>query len=239
MAASIAHEINNPLEALLNLIYLARESTDDPTQVRSLLESAENEVTRISHIAKQTLGYYREQSGPTRVSVAQLVRDTLQFYEPRLSAAGINIQRHLESEAEVILKRGEIMQVLSNLIANAGNAMPHGGKLTISVCPRTVRKATGQRVEGVVLVVDDTGTGIAKENLPKIFEPFFTTRGSVGTGIGLWVTRQFVEGHGGAIEVWSDTDPNDHGTRMSVFLPFDNPFTRDTQDEPTPAHAPI
>jgi PAS domain S-box-containing protein len=227
MAASIAHEINNPLEALLNLIFLARENADNADEVRTFLSAAENEVERVSHIAKQTLGYYREQASATRVSVCELMREALHFYEPKLNACGIRICREFEGDYTVALKRGEMMQVLSNLIANSVHAMPDGGVLKAAIHPGSRTLASGTRAHGVVLDIEDNGLGIPEENRQRVFEPFFTTRGSVGTGIGLWVARQFVEGHGGSIELRTSVDPSDHGTCMSIFLPFDTTYASD------------
>jgi PAS domain S-box-containing protein len=215
MAASIAHEINNPLEGLLNLIYLAKTSAEYPDQVRSHLEAAEGELARVSHIARQTLGYYRENVSPIVVDLARIVHDVLRIYRPRLEANGIAICTHLAELPWLEIKRGEITQVLSNLVANSMHAMASGGELTISI---------GQTVFGdrphALLEVRDTGCGIPHDQLNRIFEPFFTTRSTIGTGIGLWVANQFVEGHGGCIEVVSSTDPVLHGTTMSVYLPM-------------------
>ena len=118
------------------------------------------------------------------------------------------------------MKKGEMTQVVSNLIANAGYAMPDGGTLSV-----TVEDAMVDGRDGTRLTVEDTGIGVPAENLRKIFEPFFTTRSEIGTGIGLWVARQLVEGHGGTIEVESSTDSASHGTKMSIFLPLDNPYS--------------
>ena len=215
MAASIAHEINNPLEGLLNLIYLAKNSADDPMQVRGYLETAENELARVSHIARQTLGYYRENVSPIVVSLSRIVDDVLRIYRPRMETNGITIHTHLEDLPSLEIKRGEITQVLSNLVANAAYAMSNGGELTLGV-----RQTIFRDQPHALLEVRDTGCGIAPDHLPSVFEPFFTTRSSIGTGIGLWVARQFVEGHGGAIEVVSSMDPVTHGTTMSIYLPI-------------------
>jgi len=215
MAASIAHEINNPLEGLLNLIYLARGCADDPMQVRSYLETAEGELARVSHIARQTLGYYRENVSPILVSLTRIVHDVMRIYRPRLEANGIVIYTHLEELPWLEIKRGEITQVLSNLVANSLYAMPSGGELTI-----TIRQIVYSGAPHALIEVRDTGCGVPPEHLARIFEPFFTTRSSIGTGIGLWVARQFVEAHGGAIAAISSTDPAAHGTTMSVYLPM-------------------
>jgi PAS domain S-box-containing protein len=219
MAATIAHEINNPLESVLNLIYLAKTNVYEPDQVVNFLETAETELVRVSHIAKQTLGYYREHSAAVKVTLHELVGDTLKIYAPKMTASGIQIQTNFSSSARIVLRQGEMRQVISNLVTNAMHAMPLGGTLTVYV-----QDATESGKPGLLLSVEDTGEGIASTNLEKIFEPFFTTRGAVGTGIGLWVTKQFIEGHKGRIGVQSSVDAASHGTRVSVFLPIDNPY---------------
>jgi PAS domain S-box-containing protein len=219
MAASIAHEINNPLESVLNLIYLARTNICNRDEASAYLHTAESELIRVSHIAKQTLGYYREHSAAVDVALSGLVRDALSIYEPKLAASGIQIRTKFDSSPQIVLRKGEIMQVISNLITNAMYAMPSGGTLTASV-----EEANESERDGLLLCVEDTGEGIPAENIDRIFEPFFTTRRAIGTGIGLWVAKQFVEGHKGRIGVQSSVDSASHGTRMSIFLPFDNPY---------------
>lgn len=215
MAATIAHEINNPLEAVLNLIYLARANRFAPDQVDSFLGSAESELIRLSHIAKQTLGFYRENTSPICVPLSEVVSDALKIYCPKLRSSRVTVETQLLSTRSLVIKKGEIMQVISNLIANAGYAMPEGG--TLSVC---VQDATNHGKDGVELTIRDTGCGIPQENMAKLFEPFYTTRSAIGTGIGLWVARQFIEGHGGSISLESTTDPAAHGTTVSIFLPL-------------------
>lgn len=214
MAASIAHEINNPLEGLLNLIYLAKNSAEDPDQVRSLLHTAEGELARVAHIARQTLGYYRENVSAASVTVPELVTETLRVYGPRLKSAGVAVVTEFSPTPALLIKRGEIMQVISNLVANSLHAMPEGGRLTLAA--RTTRREGHKWVK---LDIADTGPGIPPANLQRIFEPFFTTRSAIGTGIGLWIARSFVEGHGGLLEVSSSTDAGSHGTTMSIILP--------------------
>jgi PAS domain S-box-containing protein len=220
MAATIAHEINNPLEGLLNLIYLAKDSASNPKEVISYLTTAENELARVAHIARQTLGFYREVSSPVSVSVADLVRDALTVYSPKLNNSSIKVHSSLGDTRPIRMKKGEIMQVISNLIANAIYAMPEGGKLTATTREATRRNSDGVFIQGSLLEIQDTGIGIPPENLSKIFEPFYTTRSSIGTGIGLWIAKQFVEGHGGTIDVKSSVDPSSHGTTISLFLPI-------------------
>jgi len=220
MAATIAHEINNPLESVLNLIYLARTNVTDVNDVQAYLSLAETELVRLSHIAKQTLGFYRETASPLSVALSEVARETLGIYVSKMRQSGIEVECRLLSERKITLKRGEMMQTISNLITNAANAMPDGGRLAV-----TVEDGAVEGVEGVMLSVEDTGVGIPKENLQRVFEAFFTTREAVGTGIGLWVARQFVVEHGGKIDVISSTDPVKHGTKFTIFLPLATTYT--------------
>jgi len=217
MAATIAHEVNNPLESVMNLIYLAKANADDSGQVRTYLTTAESEVARVSHLAKQTLGFYREHGSPVQAAITDLVKEAVVVYQRKCQEAGITVDLKFHSNRILTVRKGEMMQVISNLIANAIYAMPTGGVLSIATEDTEVRN-----VSGVSLTVTDTGVGIPQENLSRIFEAFFTTRTSIGTGIGLFVVKQFVEGHGGTIQVESCTDGAAQGTRMQTFLPLTN-----------------
>jgi PAS domain S-box-containing protein len=217
MAATIAHEINNPLEAVMNLLYLLRPKIMDDDG-RGYLATAEDELGRVSHIAKQTLGYYREHAAASLASLSVITEHALTIYEPRCAIAGIGIKKFLDSKTKVVFRRGEMMQVISNLIANSIYAMPTGGTLSVSVHDVTSPN------EGVVLAIEDTGVGITPDVLPRVFEAFFTTRTTVGTGIGLFVAKQFVEGHGGRISIESRSEPEDHGTTVRIFLPLQTAY---------------
>jgi PAS domain S-box-containing protein len=213
MAATIAHEINNPLEAVMNLLYLLRPKITDDEGL-GYLATAEDELGRVSHIAKQTLGYYRENAAASPASLSEIAEHALTIYEPRCTVAGIAVRRFLDSRTRVVLRRGEMMQVISNLIANSIYAMPNGGTLSVSVSD------VADPSEGIVLAIEDTGAGIAPEILPKVFDAFFTTRATVGTGIGLFVAKQFILGHGGRISIESKNEPEAHGTTVRIFLPL-------------------
>jgi PAS domain S-box-containing protein len=215
MAATIAHEINNPLEAVVNLLYLVKVSAESPDDVRQYAAVAEGEVARVSHIARQTLGYYRENTAAVLANISELAGDAITVYEPRCRTAQIRIEGRLRATKRIVMRTGELMQVISNLIANAIYAMPHGGVLTI---------ATEDVEGGVELTIGDTGVGIPAEKMGRIFDAFYTTRGSFGTGIGLFVAKQFVEGHGGRISVKSETEGEHRGTRLAIFLPERTPY---------------
>jgi PAS domain S-box-containing protein len=218
MAATIAHEINNPLEAVMNLLFLLRPKIIDEEGI-NYLTTAESELGRVSHIAKQTLGYYREQAAASLASPAQIVEHAITIYEPRCTAAGIKIEKSFSSSRKVVLRRGEIMQVISNLIANAIHAMPGGGTLSISVSD------TATPADGVAMNIADNGEGIAPNVLPNVFDAFFTTRATVGTGIGLFIAKSFIEGHGGQIGIESHAQPEKHGTTVRIFLPLHTVYT--------------
>jgi PAS domain S-box-containing protein len=217
MAATIAHEINNPLEAMMNLMYLLRPMIADPAGI-GYFKSVETELGRVSHIAKQTLGYYREQAAASNASIGEIVLQTITIYEPRCTATGIEIKKAINSSRKIVLRRGEMTQVVSNLMMNSIYAMQAGGVLSISV------EDAAEPPDGIVLTLQDDGVGIAEADLPRVFEAFFTTRTTVGTGIGLFVAKQFVEGHGGQIEIESRQNGEDHGTTVRVFLPISTTY---------------
>jgi signal transduction histidine kinase len=198
-------------------MYLIRPMIADPSGI-NYFQSAEIELGRVSHIAKQTLGYYRELAAATSASLAEIVLHAITIYQPRCSAANIEITKSINSSRKVVMRRGEMMQVVSNLMMNSIYAMQSGGVLSLSV-----DDTVGSR-DGVVLTIKDDGVGISKADLPKVFEAFFTTRNTVGTGIGLFIAKQFVEGHGGQIEVESSQNAEDHGTTVRVFLPISTAY---------------
>lgn len=212
LAATIAHEINNPLESVLNLIYLARTSQQEEARIREYLGTAEKEITRVSHIARHTLGFYKETSAPSEIDLTALLEEVLTVYDSRLRASEIEVVRDFTEAPAVWALRGELHQVFSNLISNAIDAMRDGGRLTL-----WVREAS--QGGGLTVTVADTGMGIPEKNLGRLFEPFFTTKSGAGTGLGLWVVRQFVTSWGGTVAVTSDTGPTRHGTTFTIFLP--------------------
>jgi PAS domain S-box-containing protein len=209
LAATIAHEINNPLEAVMNLLYLARTS-DSLEKAQPHLASADRELSRVAHIARQTLGFYRDSAEPVTIKASALLDEVLAVYESRLRAKQIVIQKDYQDQSPIRVLRGQMVQVISNLIANALDAMPPAGHL---------RLRTAARPGGVEIEIKDDGTGIAPDHLEKIFDAFFTTKTDVGTGLGLWVVKDLMEKQGGAVNVSSSIAGNDRGTRFVVFIP--------------------
>ncbi|MGO4214091.1 nitrogen regulation protein NR(II), partial [Terriglobus sp. YAF25] len=215
MAAAIAHEINNPLASVLNLIFLARQSSASRAEIQEYLGTAESELERVSHIARQTLGYYRDNASPCEVHLHDLVQNVLSVYRTRLQAHNIVLETTFNDLRKIKVRPGEMIQVLSNVISNAMDAMPLGGSMSITVAP--TKKVDRN---GVQITVRDTGSGIPREHLDKVFEPFFTTKGNLGTGIGLWVANQLVQRHHGQISISSSTERGDSGTTVTIYLPF-------------------
>ena len=216
LAATVAHEINNPLEAVTNLIYLARQAAI-LTDVQGYLDAAEQELARVSQLTKQTLGFYRETKSASNVRPGDLVTSLLPVFASRTRNRGIELCPEIEDDSEIYAVAGEIRQVIANLIGNSIDALTAGGKVRIRVSAAT--QWSPDRKPGIRLTVSDTGSGIPPEARPKIFEPFFTTKRDVGTGLGLWVCKSIVENHGGSIRVKSSTAPGKSWTVVSVFLP--------------------
>jgi signal transduction histidine kinase len=213
LAASIAHEINNPLFAVTNLLFIIQGDATLSGAGREYLSLAQQELARAAHIAQQALGFYKETAEPVKVNIAEVVDEVLLLYA-RNMPANIKLETEYGQGCEAYAVRGEIRQVLGNLIANAIQALGGGGTLSIKAQQQAQE---GER--GIAIRVIDDGPGIAPEHRDRIFEPFFTTKKDVGTGLGLWLAKQIVQKHGGSIEVQSSTDRQQHGTTFSILLP--------------------
>ena len=214
MAATIAHEVNNPLSSVLNLIFLAR-TNNGTAEAASYLFTAETEIERVSHIARQTLGYYRDLGAPGKLLLHELIEEVLKVYKSKLDTRGIAVLRAFDDPRSIVASRGELVQVFSNIIANAIDSMTLGGVLSIQT-----RSLPNVPEDGLQVLIQDQGVGIAPEHLSRVFEPFFTTKGNLGTGIGLWVARQLIEKRGGHITVTSKTEQPDSGTTIAISIPF-------------------
>jgi PAS domain S-box-containing protein len=214
LAATVAHEINNPLEAVGNLIYIARGTPGLPAEIAQQLDLAEHELERVAHLTRQTLGFYRESNVPDQVEMPALVDSVLKIYSNKFKSKNITVEREFGECPPVQGLSGELKQAISNLISNAADAVSGNG--TIRVKLECVERPDGQLVQ---IQVEDNGPGIRAEIRDRIFEPFFTTKEDVGTGLGLWVTKEIIDRHGGSIEVHSRADEGRSGAAFNVLIP--------------------
>jgi PAS domain S-box-containing protein len=217
MASSIAHEINNPLEAVTNLIYLAR-NCEISSQAAALLRQAEHELARVSHIATATLHFHRQTSEPVEVNVEEILESTLLLHEGRLRATNVVTERRYSGHATIYCLANEIRQVFANLVSNAIDAMSKntGPRRLIVRIVKAVDPKSGE--SGVRVVIADTGSGIRESAREHIFEPFFTTKTATGTGLGLWISAESVRKHHGTLRFRSRTAGRYRGTIFTVFL---------------------
>ncbi len=213
LAASIAHEINNPLEAIVNCLYLI-SNTELPEDARSYLTLAQQELDRVSQITMQTLRFYRGSTRHEATAPQELVETVLALLEARLQRGQVEVVRHFRAKATVHAQAGEIRQVIANLIGNAIDSMLSGGRLILRT-REGANWASGTR--GVSLTVADTGHGMEAATRSHIFEPFFSTKGITGTGLGLWISQEIVARHGGILQVRSKPK---QGTVFRLFLPL-------------------
>jgi len=219
LAASIAHEINNPLEAITNLLYLLSNHADLAEPARSYVEMAEHEVRRISEITQQTLRFYRQSTLPARTNLSELLDSVLSLHQGRLRNLGIAVEKKYDSNTDLYCFAGELRQVFANLIGNAIDAMQGGGRLVIRA--RRSRDWSCPEKQGVRFQVADTGYGMTPEVQKHIFEPFFTTKEVTGTGLGLWVSSEIVVKHKGSMRVRSRSQSGggSSGTIFELFFP--------------------
>jgi PAS domain S-box-containing protein len=218
LAATIAHEINNPLESVTNLLFLLEYHANLDETARQYVATASAELARVVHIARQTLGFYRDSSSPVPVKLSGLLQDVLDLYSRKAESRNIQVVSSFECDTVVEGFPGELRQIFSNLVANALEAMGRDGKVRVHLY-RSHLWRHGSDTEGVRITIADNGPGISGEFRQKIFEPFFTTKSEKGTGLGLWVARGIVQKHGGAIGVYTTTRAGRSGTCFSVFLP--------------------
>lgn len=216
LASSIAHEINNPLESVTNLIYLAQRSELSPI-AQEYLTVAEQELKRVSAIANQTLRFHRQSTNRRSVTADELLDSTLGLYQGKLNNSHVKVERRDRTSHPFTCFDGEIRQVLSNLVGNAIDSMqPRGGRLIIRGHER-LHPRTGE--SQVVITVADTGSGMSPNTLSRIFEPFFTTKGLSGTGLGLWISKEIVDRHQGTLKLRSRASAPHSGTVVELCLP--------------------
>jgi PAS domain S-box-containing protein len=214
MSATVAHEINNPLEAVGNLIFLAKSSPDASGSVVEYLGIAEQELERVSHITKQTLGFYRESKVPERIELPTLIEYVLKLCANKLENKHIAVDREFTMCPAILGISGELKQVISNLVTNAADAVSDNGRIWIKLSCLKDQPGTVVCVE-----VEDDGPGISPEHVARIFEPFYTTKKNVGTGLGLWVSKEIVDRHGGWIDFRPRSEDRSRGAAFKVFLP--------------------
>jgi signal transduction histidine kinase/FixJ family two-component response regulator len=220
LAASIAHEINNPLEAITNCLYLIEQGELEPDS-RNYLQMAQRELDLVSKITMQTLRFYRRSSRPMKTDLRDLVESVLDLLDRRVKQQEIEVLKRFRDIPLVLAHEGEIRQVLANLVGNAIDALPEGGKLALRTAPGY---DWVHGVPGVRVTVADNGTGMDAAVLSRIFEAFYSTKGITGTGLGLWISRDIVEKHKGRLDVWSrkGTPETSGGTVFSLFLPVES-----------------
>jgi len=223
MAATISHELRNPLDSVMQLLYLVKQSPRLNEHERQQLGLMEQELDRMAEIARQTLAMHRQSASMVPVDLAKLIDEVLFLYGKKVRAQKIQILRRYDSQAEVPGFPAELRQVFTNLIVNAVEAMPQSGNIRVHV--RAYREPAGERREGVLVSLLDSGSGISRNVQRRLFEPFFSTKGEKGSGVGLWVSRGIVQRHQGLIRVHSDDRPGRSYTCFSVFLPRIHPHT--------------
>ncbi|MGD0443578.1 MAG: HAMP domain-containing sensor histidine kinase [Edaphobacter sp.] len=216
MAAVLAHEINNPLDAVMNLLFLAQTTGETPSAIRRYLEMADSELKRVAHITRQTLGFYRESSVPTTFLVVTLLDSVIDLLQAKRASTQVIVEKQCDDLLQITAFFGELRQVISNLMLNSLDALGEGGRITLRASRSRNPLDGSSRIR---MTIADNGQGISAALLPKIFEPFFTTKGSTGNGLGLWVCKQIIEKHGGSISTRSRTcEPQ--GTTFSIVLPM-------------------
>jgi PAS domain S-box-containing protein len=208
LAATIAHEINNPLEAVTNLIYLAR-SEQSLDSNRRLLDAADHELQRIGHITRQTLGFYRETTSPVEIDLSEILRGVVDMFRRKLSSRNVSATVETEGVVSLLGVPGELRQVFSNLLSNAIDASPASSQVRIRIKPIG---------EGVQVSIADRGSGIPEAARAQVFEPFFTTKKDVGTGLGLWISKEIIQNHGGRMRFRSRCGSDKSGTIFVVYL---------------------
>jgi PAS domain S-box-containing protein len=218
LASSIAHEINNPLEAVTNLLYIL-ESCVSGEEARALVATAQEELARVSYVATHTLKFHKQSSNRTVTDIAALADSVLGLYRARLQNAGIEAVNDCTGTSPLYCFEGELRQVLVNVVSNAFDAMRNGGRLVFR--SRNVTRWSSCD-KGIRITVADTGTGMDAVTLSRLFEAFFSTKGIGGTGLGMWITKELIEKNGGVIKVRSSTDPASSGTVVSMFFPHRN-----------------
>ena len=218
LATSFAHEVNNPLEAVTNLLFLS-QMTDDLAAVKEYLKDADRELRRVAMTASRTLRFHRQSTSPSPVTCEELIAGTLSLFEGRLSANALEVEKRVRTHRAARCLEGDIRQALSHFIGNAFDALiPKGGRLLLRGREGT-DWTSGKK--GLVITIADTGSGIPPGVMSNLFKPFVTTKGENRNGLGLWISRDIVARQHGRITIKSSRNPNHHGTVVTLFLPLE------------------
>jgi PAS domain S-box-containing protein len=219
LAATIAHEIHNPLDSVSNLLYLMRNGAS-PEESNQFMIMAEQELARVTQISRAMLGLYRESKAPVVVNLKEMLQEILLLMERRFIELDVTVSADMPESVSVAAFPAELRQVFTNLITNAAEAASPNGAVKVKLTPQAAgTDATGQKMlAGATVTITDNGTGIAEDVRPHLFQPFFTTKGEHGTGLGLWVSRGIVNKHGGTISLESNISEPTRGTTVNVFL---------------------
>ncbi len=209
MTASVMHEINNPAEAITNLVYLLAENADDPDMVASLAAQVEEQMVRIRYVACQTLSYFRDRPQKQNIDIVPLIETAIRFHEPSLHSKKIRFRKQIPQTLIAPVYPGDYLQLISNLLSNAIDAVAMGGVLRIRLRPFQ---------NSIRLTVADNGCGIPRAMRAHLFEPFRTSKAERGNGLGLWICRSVAEKHGGRVFWHSSTSEKTHGTTLSVSI---------------------
>lgn len=234
LAASVAHEINNPLESVTNLLYILRHHQPMDVSALGFIEMAQEELARVAQVTQQTLRFYRQSVSRARVDLNEIIDSVFALYQPRLLRANINVLRESRGDTSLVCFAGEMRQLLANLIANALDAMPGGGALSIRI------RRTSIPSSGVLLTVADTGHGMSEETARKVFEAFFTTKHATGTGLGLWVSEEIIRKHRGSVRLRT-REGERSGTCFFMFFPdvSEEAWSNGERDSSTPDAVPV
>ena len=214
MATTLAHEINNPIAAVMNLLYVLCANPSLDADAAKMITVIDEEVRRLANISRTTLGFYRNDADQSVVNVAQLLDEAVELYSRKVQENSIDVDKRRVAEQFILANEGELRHVFANLISNAVDACPSGGRLLLRVVP--FREWGNAQKPGLKITVADSGRGIDPQHQRNIFEPFFTTKETVGNGLGLWVSKTIVQKHGGTIRMRSSQG---RGTVFQIFLP--------------------